>query len=57
MLGTSAGARVGAQLATGALSQVVGMYRQSGMSTVEVYATLPEWLAASMRIIGETRDE
>jgi len=33
------------------------MYRQSGMSAVEVCATLPEWLAASMRIIGETRDE
>ena len=57
ILGTAAGARVGAQLATGALSQVVGMYRQSGMPTVEVYATLPEWLTASMRIIGETRDE
>jgi NTE family protein len=56
IIGTSAGARVGAQLATGSLSQVVEMYRRSGMPAVQVYATLPQFVAASMRIIAEAPD-
>lgn len=57
IVGTSAGARVGTQLATGTLNQIIDMFRRSGMPVAHVYATLPEWLAASMRIIGEAPDE
>ena len=57
IVGTSAGARVSAQLATGVLNQVIDTYRQSGMPSVQVYATLPEWLAASMQIIAEAPDD
>jgi NTE family protein len=56
IVGTSAGARVGAQLATGVLSQAVGTYRRSGMPAVTAYATLPQFVAASMRIIAEAPD-
>jgi NTE family protein len=56
IVGTSAGARVGAQLAAGVLSQAVGTYRQSGMPAVTMYATLPQFVAASMRIIAEAPD-
>lgn len=57
IVGTSAGARVGAQLATGVLSQAVGMHRRGGTPAVRRYATLPQWIAASMRIIAEAPDE
>jgi NTE family protein len=57
IVGTSAGARVGAQLATGALDQAVDMYRRSGVAAVTAYATLPQFLAASMRIIAEAPDQ
>jgi NTE family protein len=56
IVGTSAGARVGAQLATGVLSQAVGTYRRSGMAAVTAYAALPQFVAASMRIIAEAPD-
>jgi NTE family protein len=56
IVGTSAGARVGAQLATGVLGQAVGSYRRSGMPAVTAYATLPQFVAASMRIIAEAPD-
>jgi NTE family protein len=56
IVGTSAGARVGAQLATGVLSQAAGIYRRSGMPAVTAHATLPQFVAASMRIIAETPD-
>lgn len=49
IVGTSAGARVGAQLAIGVLGQAVGTYRRSGMPAVTAYATLPQFVAASMR--------
>src|ERR1017187_1227903 len=52
IVGTSAGARTGAQLATGALDQMADMYRRSGVPDVTVHATLPQFLAASMRIIA-----
>ena len=57
IVGTSAGARTGAQLATGALDQVMDMYRRSGVPAVTVHATLPQFLAASMRIIAEAPGE
>ena len=57
IVGTSAGARVGAQLATGTLDQVMDMYRRSGVPAVTVHATLPQFLAASMRIIAQAPDE
>lgn len=57
IVGTSAGARTGAQLATGAADQMIDMYRRSGVPDVTVHATLPQFLAASMRIIAEAPDE
>ncbi len=56
IVGTSAGARVGAQLATGALGQAVSLYR-SGIPPVELYATLPQWAAAAMSIIAQAADQ
>jgi NTE family protein len=57
IVGTSAGARVGAQLATGTLDQMAAMYRRSGVPAVTVHATLPQFVTASMRIIAEAPDE
>lgn len=57
IVGTSAGARVGAQLATGTLGQAVEMYRRSDMPAVQVYATLPQFVAASMGIRAQAPDE
>jgi NTE family protein len=57
IVGTSAGARVGAQLATGTLGQAVEMYRRPDMPAVTVYATLPQFVAASMRIIAQAPNE
>jgi NTE family protein len=57
IVGTSAGSRTGAQLATGVLSQAVGLYRHGGIPAVKLYATLPQWLAASMQIIAQAPDE
>jgi NTE family protein len=54
--GTSAGARTAAQLATGTLGQAVRRYRRGNIPAVELHATLPEFVAASMRIIAETPD-
>ena len=57
IIGTSAGARTAAQLATGTLSQAVRRYRRGDVPAVELHATLPEFMAASMRIIAETPDK
>jgi len=57
IVGTSAGARTGAQLATGVINQAVGMYRHGGIPAVKVHATLPQWIAASMQIIAQAPDE
>jgi NTE family protein len=57
IIGTSAGARVGAQLATGVLGQAVDLHRRSGIPAIELYATLPEFVAASMRIIADAPSE
>jgi NTE family protein len=48
IVGTSAGARVGAQLATATIEQVVGMHRNGDLPPAEPYATLPQFLAASI---------
>jgi NTE family protein len=57
IVGTSAGARVGAQLATGTLDQMADTYRRSGVPAVTAPATLPQFLAASMPIIAAAPDD
>jgi NTE family protein len=56
IIGTSAGARTAAQLATGTLGQAVRRYRRGDIPVVELHATLPEFMAAAMRMIAETPD-
>jgi NTE family protein len=56
IIGTSAGARIAAQLATGSLGEAMRRYRD-GIPAVQLYATLPEFMAASMRIIAEAPDK
>src|SRR5262245_23403291 len=56
IVGTSAGARVGAQLATGTVDQVVDMHRHGDLPPAEAYATLPQFIAASMEIIANSAD-
>lgn len=56
IVGTSAGARTGAQLATGVLDQVVEMYRRSALPEIEVPVRLADFVAASMRIVEEVGD-
>jgi NTE family protein len=53
IVGTSAGARVGAQRATGALGRAVEMHRRSELPQIEVPIGLEQFVAASMRIIAE----
>jgi len=57
IIGTSAGARTAAQLATGTLDEAVQRYCRGDVPAVELHATLPEFMAASMRIIAETPDK
>jgi NTE family protein len=57
IIGTSAGARTAAQLATGALGEAVRRYRSGDIPTVDVHATVQEVMAASMRIIAEAPDK
>ena len=56
MIGTSAGARTAAQLATGTFDQAVRRYRRGDIPAVQPHATLPEFMAAAMRIIADTPD-
>jgi NTE family protein len=56
IIGTSAGARTAAQLATGTLGQALRRYRRGDIPAVKLHATLPEFVAVSMRIIAETPD-
>jgi NTE family protein len=56
VVGTSAGARTGAQLATGVLSEAVEMNRRGTAAQPQGAATLGEFLAASMEIIGQVGD-
>jgi NTE family protein len=57
VVGTSAGARVGAQLLTGALGRAVSLYRQQP-DALQYRAPVPlgDFVAASMRIIAEVAD-
>jgi NTE family protein len=57
IIGTSAGARTAAQLATGTLGQAVRRYRRGDIPPVELHATLPEFMAAAMRIIADAPDK
>lgn len=43
IVGTSAGARVGAQLATGVLDEAVELIRSNATPTIELYASLPDF--------------
>jgi NTE family protein len=56
VVGTSAGARTGAQLATGMLDRVVEMNRRGTAPQPRGAASLGEFLAVSMRIIGQLGD-
>ena len=54
IVGTSAGARVGAALATGVLGEVIEMYRRSEVPPIELPAgAFEEFVATSMRIVAE----
>src|SRR6266487_4056893 len=57
IVGTSAGARTGAQLATGRLSPSVEMFRNGEAPPVDAPAGLDRFVAASTRIAAETADE
>jgi NTE family protein len=56
IVGTSAGARVAVQLATGVLEQAARQVRD-GLPAARVPATLGEFMHASMRIIADSRTE
>jgi NTE family protein len=56
IVGTSAGARVAVQLATGVLGQAAQQCRD-GLPAASVPATLGEFMAASMQIIADSRTE
>jgi NTE family protein len=57
IVGTSAGARAAAQLATGVLGQVAGRCRRDGLPATPAPATLGEFVAAVMRISAESATE
>lgn len=56
IVGTSAGARVGAVLATGALDHALGLYRRSDHPRLETRVPLDAFVAAAMRIMSEFPD-
>lgn len=57
IVGTSAGARVAAQLATGVIGQATERCRRDGLPATSVPATLGEFMAASMQIIAGSTTE
>src|SRR2546423_2144785 len=57
IVGTSAGARVAAQLATGAVDKAVAITRRGEYPIVQTYAALDQFVAASMRVLAEVADE
>src|SRR5262245_44472872 len=57
IVGTSAGSRVGAQLAAGVLRQAVEEARRSGIPSATAYATLPQFVRAATRIIAKAPDQ
>lgn len=56
IVGTSAGAIAGAQLASGVLDRVGALYRTDGFPRVEVSATTDEFFAAAMRASAAASD-
>jgi len=56
IVGTSAGARTGAQLATGALDQGVAMYQRSEVPQLDAPVAFEEFAAAMMRVVADTPD-
>src|SRR5712691_10700054 len=57
VVGTSAGARTGALLATGAVDQAIQAYRSPGSPSARTYASLPDFLAAARPILANAADE
>jgi NTE family protein len=53
IVGTSAGARTGAQLATGALGATADLIRSGRAPAIDVPVALDRFVAASMRIVAE----
>lgn len=56
IVGTSAGARTGAQLAAGIVGQGVTMYRQSRVPQIEEPVAVQDFGAAVMRVLAEAPD-
>ena len=56
LVGTSAGARVGAQVVAGIIDQGVSMYRQSRVPEMEAPVALQDFAAAVMRVLAEAPD-
>lgn len=56
LVGTSAGARVGARVAAGIIDQGVSMYRQSRVPEIEAPVALQDFAAAVMRVLAEAPD-
>jgi NTE family protein len=57
VVGTSAGARTGAQLATGVVDRAIQAYRTPGLPFARTYAGLPDFLAAARPILATAADE
>jgi NTE family protein len=57
IVGTSGGARTGAQLATGTLSQVAEMYRRGEAPPARAPVPLDAFVTASMRILAEAQGQ
>jgi NTE family protein len=57
IVGTSAGARAGAQLATGVLDDVVGKIRRSELAEIDAPVQLDEFVGAAMRAIAGVTDD
>jgi NTE family protein len=56
IVGTSAGARTGAQIATGVLDEGVDLYRRSALPAIAIPATLDQFVAATTRILLSSAD-
>jgi NTE family protein len=57
IVGTSGGARTGAQLATGTLGHVAGMYRRGEGPPATAPVPLDRFVAASMRVLAEAEGQ
>jgi NTE family protein len=56
MVGTSAGARTAAQLATGSVREAAEMHRRGEVPQIRFPVPMGEWIATSMRIIARVPD-